>query len=753
MAQSVVGMDIPATIARLQDAAAAADHRRGVVMLGDRDRAYTSLREAINATPLSFERTTVIGPTHQLPCERVAPDDAKTLLGQTRDIIVIDAHETLHPNTLGYTVGAIDGGGLFVLLAPEEQTARNDFDDRLAAPPYSHCSVTAHFRSRLLQVLHRHPGIAVADLTTDEWRTMGEHTAESELITHTTGSTGDVFPERAYTYCRTADQRRALTALETLTDASATVLLEADRGRGKSTVAGFAAAALAAGGERVYVTAPHKDHTDEFFAQARRLLGAIGEAPPEAGPLKTQAGGQIGYCDMTAHPDDEEAVLFVEEAAGLPVPQLERTLTADRVVYITTQHGYEGTGGGFPLRFAPELRARGATIVTLETPIRYAAGDPVEAALYDALLLAATPGAAEAVTPVESATYTQLTGTELLTTEAQLREVYGLLRVAHYRSDPTDLRRLLDAPNLATRALTVGDNVLAVALLAREGGLTRAQQDMLYTGGGIRGHLIPDLLTAHLREPTAGAQTGLRVLRIATHPAHRSRGVGSRLLSALAAEAQQGVPEFDDDVIDWLGVSFGVTPRLVHFWRTNDYRVVHTGTTRNPRSGAYSGVLLQPLTAAGHTLQERLSRRLLTRLPGVAISSLRDMNPQTLAAVVEAIDATVATPPSLDEWEQRTIADAAFGPGLIDVAPTPAARLLVSYLAADTDELTTQQKQIAIGRLLQGQSWEHLETTTNSPSTRVVKRTLGDALGTMALWHGGEQIHAAYDRFGSPTRD
>lgn len=742
-------MDVPAVLQRLQAAAAAANHRRGLVLLGDRERAYELVAAGLEETPVSLDRATVIGAAHELPCERLAPDDADALLGQTRDLILIDAYHGLHPNTLGYTVGAVDGGGLFVLLLPDADDATNAFDDRLAVYPYDTTAVTGLFRARLRRVLTRHSGIAVGDLSTDEWLASGEHTTTPVAIDHAAGPTGHSFPMAAYRRCLTADQRRAVAALETLGDDAATVFIEADRGRGKSTAAGLAAASLAQVGTAVHVTAPRPEQTREFFEQAASLLQALEvsyDGGPEAQRLTTKGGGRIDYREPSVAVTDD-AVLFVEEAAGLPVPRLEATLTADRVAYLTTVHGYEGSGGGFPLRFEPELRDRGATVVRLQTPIRYASGDPVEAALYDALLLDATPAPAVAVTPIDAATYTRLSGARLSNAEAQLREVYGLLRDAHYRTDPTDLRRLLDAPNIAVRALVVGANVLAVAMIAREGGLPEATQTGLYTGASIRGHLLPDLFTAHLREPDAGRYTGLRILRIATHPEHRSRGVGSRLLSAVADEATDGFAEFGADTVDWLGVSFGATDRLVEFWRTNGYRTVHVGTTRNPRSGVHSGIFLNSLTASGDRLQRRLATRLLRRLPGVVGGSLRDLDPETLIALIRAIDDRVVSPPPLTDWEQRVVADAAFGPGLIDVAPTPAARLLVAYLAAGRDGLTPQQERLAVQRLLQGQPWDQLVAPPTT-STRTVKRTLGDALATIALWHGGDRIAAARDLFG-----
>jgi tRNA(Met) cytidine acetyltransferase len=54
----------------------------------------------------------------------------------------------------------------------------------------------------------------------------------------------------------------------------------------------------------------------------------------------------------------------------------------------------------------------------------------------------------------------------LVADETQLREFFGLLVHAHYRTTPGDLHRLLDAPNLRLHALRHRGQVVAACLLA-----------------------------------------------------------------------------------------------------------------------------------------------------------------------------------------------------------------------------------------------------------------------------------------------
>ncbi|MFC3958429.1 tRNA(Met) cytidine acetyltransferase TmcA [Halovivax cerinus] len=732
------------------------DERRLLVLTGDREAGYRHLEAVLDALSVSIGDTTLVGPEDRLRCEYRSQSTANRLLGTTREVIAIDTHQALRPNALGSVVGAVDGGGLLVLIAPpldDWPETRDAFDETLAAPPVAVESVTGHFRRRLVETLRRHPGIAIVDVDDDRVRRDGLiHPAprlEVEPSQPSDAVTGD-FPDTAYEACLTADQREAVAAFEPFRDAdvgSRAIVLEADRGRGKSSAAGLAAGALALSGLDVAVTAQSADGCGEVFARARELVGesepeetdpSSGRDASEAIPVRTDTGGRVRF-EPASNVDawiDEPDVVIVDEAATLPVSILETTLAADQVAYATTVHGYEGTGRGFAVRFRDRLddAPHDVTALSLVEPIRYAAGDPIETWAFRVLALDAGPPVDPLVadaTP-ESVTYERPDPETLVGDEHRLRETFGLLVLAHYRTEPTDLARLLDAPNVTVRTLEHDGHVVAVALLAREGGLDAETRAEMYEGARIRGNMLPDVLTSQLRDESAGETVGYRIVRIATHHAVRSRGLGSHLLAKIHEECA--------DDVDWLGSGFGATPDLLRFWQRNDYGAIHTSTTRNDRSGAYSAIVLHPTSDAGRSLRDRHARRFAARVPAVLGDALGDLDADTARAILRSIPTDAAPPLPHDEHDWRLIAGAAYGPGLFDVDPGPFRPVLVRYLieqpTLDTAVPSTRADRLFVRRGLQARPWPEVAAELGYHSPGQCMRSFGDALCPLVDHYG-----------------
>ncbi|ELY95103.1 hypothetical protein C483_02026 [Natrialba hulunbeirensis JCM 10989] len=760
--------------------------RRALVLSGDRERGYVCIESILSTLPVAITDTTLVGPDDRLRCEQITQPHTTELLGTTRQLLVLDAHADLQPNALGRTVGTIDGGGLLLVLAPEleywpDQTTT--FDESLAVPPFTTADVTGRFRSRVIETLREHRGIGIVEF--DGTNSTGVPDDPTELAAHEVTDTGlthpapvwqpaddggngsgndsgdrsatpsdTTFPHAAYDACLTGHQRDALATFEALSDSEQAVVLEADRGRGKSSAAGLAAGSFALDGDSVLITAPAFRNTTELFARAGEL---VGDCDPDADvrtdeqgiprEITTSAGGHIWFRDPAEAVAELNAadVVIVDEAAALPVSRLESFLAADRVAFATTIHGYEGAGRGFSVRFRDRLEESAHEVDdhTLVEPIRYAAGDPLEVWAFRALLLDARPPVSPLVadaTP-ERVDYRVLESDDLLADDHLLREAFGLLVLAHYRTEPNDLARLLDAPNLEARALVQNGHVVSVALLAREGNLDADTRAMMYEGGRVRGNMLPDVLTSQLRDESASKPAGIRIVRIATHHEVRSRGLGSRLLESIRDEFAP--------TVDWLGTGFGATPGLLEFWRENGFRAVHVSTTRNDASGEYSALMLAPTSEAGRGLHDRHAAWFARRFAALCSDSLADLDPDVVRAVLRATASEAAPPLALGDHDWRVVAGAAYGPGLFDVDPGPFRELVIRYFVEDPAEvdLSARRERLLVLRALQGREWSAVADRLEYPSAGQCMRALGEVFQPLVDEYGDEVAIAVRDRF------
>jgi tRNA(Met) cytidine acetyltransferase len=763
-------MNLARLARELQEAAERADHRRLVVLAGDRDAGIDAAFDVVAGAEAADDDVAIVTTREGFRFERVAPERAGRLLGATRRVVVCDAHEAVSPNVLGRLVGVVDGGGLFVLLTPPLDAwpdRAGSFADSFAVPPFDADDVGGRFRERLASTLRSHPGVAVVDVDAGTVERRGEAEGSPPIRSSPAipATSAREFPAAAYRACLTADQSRALYALEALAEAGASdpaaVVVEADRGRGKSSAAGLAAGSLAAAGRDVLVTAPERRSAAEVFDRAAKLLSELGERADRGdGSIAAVGGGRVRFREpgeAGALPERPDVVL-VDEAAALPVRRLSSFLAADAAGFFTTVHGYEGTGRGFSVRFRGRLAdaAHDLSDVSLSEPIRYAPEDPVESWAFRALLLDARPPVDPLVADASpsSVTYETPSASELAADEHRLRAVFGLLVLAHYRTEPDDLARLLDAPNLRVRTLEHDGHVVSVALLAREGGLDADTRTRMYEGERVRGNMLPDVFTSQLRDEAAGVPVGYRVVRIATHHAARSRGLGSALLARIREE-------FDGDA-DYLGVGYGATPDLLEFWAANGYRAAHLSTTRNDASGEHSALMMAPLSPAGETLARRHGRWLRNRLPDQLPDQLRDVDPDVIRGVLAAC--APGEPPELADREWRIVVGVAAGPGQYATAPDPFRRLAVAALTGapatagagggdgetPTDAvLTPRQERLLVRKVLQSHPADAVAAELDYPSERTCLRALGAAYAGVVDRYGGglDVVTRERDRF------
>jgi N-acetyltransferase 10 len=389
---------------------------------------------------------------------------------------------------------------------------------------------------------------------------------------------------------RTLDQARAvLTFCEAISTKAlrGTVALTAGRGRGKSAALGLAiASAVGYGFSNVLVTAPSPENLGtvfEFVVKGLVSLGfregedfnAVASTNPEwAGAVvrvdlfrgHRQTVAYVAPADAAARVGSAE-LLVVDEAASIPLPVVKKMMGAHLTFLASTVNGYEGTGRSLSLKLLSGMRAgggggggdAGATAplkeVSLDEPIRYGCGDPVERWLNELLCLDATtaPKLRDALPPPSECSLLAVDRDALFSyhrlSEAFLHNMMALYVSSHYKNSPNDLQLMSDAP--AHRLFVLlgpqrgggggggGEvrlpDILCVVQVCLEGQISRESAAAALAAGGARaaGDLIPWTLTQQFQDDRFAALSGARVVRIATHPDALKMSYGTRALELL----------------------------------------------------------------------------------------------------------------------------------------------------------------------------------------------------------------------------
>ncbi len=546
------------------------------------------------------------------------------MIGTETAAFVYDAYTGFDPDAFGVLSGTLLGGGLLVLLTPplDEWSRYPDPEhERITVAGIPASAVTGRFLGRLAKSIRQDPSVICFE----------EH---GDVPDPPPPAPDKGSPVPFDDICRTRDQAEAVEAVMHVVTGHRRrpVVLISDRGRGKSSALGIAAARLIESGRKsILVTAPRQSSTQSLFKQAAQYLS---EAKTTRGSLHL-GDSSITYSapdHLLQHPQPAD-LLLVDEAAAIPTPILEALLDHyPRIAFASTIHGYEGTGRGFALRFRQVLDQRFPLWreVRLETPIRWAAEDPLERWLFSALALNASPVLDDLIATVQpdECTLEILDRDRLVNNEADLTDLFGLLVLAHYRTTPFDLRNLLDGPNLTIFCLRARGRIVATALLAEEGGFDPATAHAIWAGyRRPRGHLLAQSLAAHIGLESGASLRGARIMRIAVHPILQQRGLGSRLVEGIQRQTKTAA-------LDYLGSSFGATHELVRFWSKHRLLPVRIGLRRGASSGSQSVIMLCPFTADGEQIFNTARVRFAQQLPRLLTDPLSSMDPELACALL-----------------------------------------------------------------------------------------------------------------------
>lgn len=606
----------------------------------------------------------------------ISPQQARHRLGDECDLLVFDARNHLDSDAFGALSGTLVAGGTLLLLVdPLKQSGR--------------------FFRRLMRCLETPPNA-------------GRDTPGVSLP----------LTDDADSMARSADQAVAIARLlrVALGHRRRPLVLTADRGRGKSVAMGIAAARLLQSKlNRILVTAPRRDAVFTLLGKAEQMLGdtatsSLRYVPPDK---------------LARHPEEADLVL-VDEAAAIPVAVLERLLRRyARIAFATTTHGYEGTGRGFSIRFkqvldrvTPQWRE-----YRLQAPIRWAPGDPLEWLTFAALLLDAEPVASASVQTAtcDTCRFERLNRDHLLDDECLLRELFGLLVLAHYQTRPSDLQRLLDDPALSVWVARFDGHVVATALVVDEGDFEHdLAHDIAAGRRRPQGHLLPQTLAVHTGLAQAARLKYVRVMRIAVHPAVQRRGLGNALLANIRQTALA-------ESIDVFGTSFGATDDLMRFWRNAGLTLVRVGLQRDAASGTHSAVWLAGLNACADAVLNELRDYFFDALPHLLVDELQDLEPDLVQAALLSAPVPARVERDRDECARYAQSERDYAGAVASLWRT----VWSSGSSGDWNTLAKNRRDALVWRILQKRTWVDVAHQLNLPGKAQVEEILRDAVAIL----------------------
>jgi len=710
------------TFGQLIKQAQSTNQRRCLVLAGDRDWCYSALQQIF--AQYALPNTLVVSKhwTNQINCSQTTVDHALDFLGQEFNHAIIDCHDGIDPNVLGAVSGTIVGGGILTLTLPtlhELPVFKDPQKSCMTVWPHTIDKVGNRFLRRLANLITASSDITLIEQHNDKLPT---HQERYYNESNTAGYLQDDL-------CVTQDQVQALEAIEHVANGHRhrPLVLTANRGRGKSAILGIAAARLLAiPGHNVIITGPRLSATYIVFKHVRALLPDGNYSP---GKFEF---GQSSLVYMAADRLCQELpacrILLVDEAAAVPTPMLETLVRHySRIVFSTTTYGYEGTGLGFAIRFTEKLNrlTPGWRRIEMQLPVRWAPNDPVENFIFETLCLDAAPYPVTQHGLPENISIEKINRDRLVEDNKLLSEIFGLLILAHYQTQPRDLRYLLDGINLDLYVATQDDHVVGAAIVAREGGLDPETADAVYRSQRrVQGHMLAQTLEAFIGIQFASRQQYWRVIRIAVHPGYRRHGVGSQLLAAITSQAK-------NEHVDMIGSIFGASQEVLAFWQHNQFDPVHIGLKRNASHGTNSITMLKPVSKPGNPIYQLSNAKFQREWVDNLAERLQSLDIEIVLQVFCALNPNGKLSLHVNDWQEITIY--AESSRQYEHAALAISSLVTQvFLALDVRQLLDiQDTKLLVAKVLQRKPWSQVVAETRLDGKQQARQHLRQVISTL----------------------
>lgn len=183
-------------------------------------------------------------------------------------------------------------------------------------------------------------------------------------------------------------------------------------------------------------------------------------------------------------------------------------------------------------------------------------------------------------------------------------EFYRLLANAHYKTTPTDLRRLFDGENQILLQEIENDQLIGGIWAMLEGGLGEELTQAIWRGERRpQGNLVAQYLCFQGNLPQACKLHSVRISRIAVLPEKQNQGIGKRLISQFILQnIKQKQP------LDFISVSFGLTAPLYQFWANCGFELVQITPNKEASSGYRSAMMIYPISEQGKQFSQQATQ-------------------------------------------------------------------------------------------------------------------------------------------------
>lgn len=499
--------------------------------------------------------------------------NAKTILGQEHPFALYNMQAengvNFHLEAFAILAGTIQENGTLFLLCPQWHNLENELDYDALRWNANHAIACPNFYQHFKQLVAKFGFEIKPDLP---------------KLPVTTGQISTQF-------CNLTEQQQKI--LQNLPLDNADIhLITAPRGRGKSTLAGKLAETISQENP-VVITARSHSALPNFWKQVEgekvrffapdRLIQAVGNGENFA-----------------------KTWLFIDEAASLPLPMLQQCCEHfDKVVLTTTTQNYEGTGRGFELKL-PKMLNKPFKHWTLSEPLRWGENDPLERFITDLLLLS------EEKAPLfnkegQGEIWQNQLSKNIIYSNKHLQEkssFYHLLASAHYKTTPTDLRRLFDSERQIFLHKTENEKLIGGIWAMLEGGFSDELTQAIWRGERCpQGNLVAQYLCFQGNLPQACKLHSVRISRIAVLPEKQNQGIGKRLICQFILQnIQQKQP------LDFISVSFGLTAMLYQFWANCGFELVQVTPNKEASSGYRSAMMIYPISEQGKQFTQQATQ-------------------------------------------------------------------------------------------------------------------------------------------------